>query len=167
MSIICFVTATVLHVHKDLIIIQKLIILHTHTVTDQLLFTESPALGLAILLHSDRYFLGYPARSALLCVIGCIALRGSAGDQQLKCCLQNQQQQADSRQSAVVVQLQQAAAVAGSWLQPGKAAAVTTAAERAAPAGGSSSITAEMLLQHFCNSIIIKETHSNLIFLLF
>ena len=30
MSIICLVTATVLHVHKDLIIIQNLIIMHTH-----------------------------------------------------------------------------------------------------------------------------------------
>ena len=29
---------------------------HTHTVTDQLLFTESQALGLAVLLHIDRYF---------------------------------------------------------------------------------------------------------------
>ena len=33
MSIICLVTATVLHVHKDLIIIQKLIIMRTHSHT--------------------------------------------------------------------------------------------------------------------------------------
>ena len=38
-------TATVLHVHKDLMIIQKLIIMHTnihiHTQNSEVLFTES------------------------------------------------------------------------------------------------------------------------------
>ena len=51
--------ASVLHAHNDLIGIQKLIIMHTHLHTHThthraAVVTESQALGLAVLLHSDR-----------------------------------------------------------------------------------------------------------------
>ena len=109
--------------NSDLIIIQKLIIMHTHSHTHT---------------HTEQ-----------------------------RCCLQNQQQQADSRQSAVVVQLQQAAAVAESWLHRGQGSSCNNGDGSAQRLPAAAAYPAKTLTTIIGNSIILNETNSNLIFLLF
>ena len=58
MSIICLVTATVLHVHKDLIIIQKLIIMHTDSHTHTLTHTHTQNSGVVYKINSSKQTVG-------------------------------------------------------------------------------------------------------------